>query len=141
VGETILCAHRDPAVLAELREMLRAEGWECLASDSGFDAVRLALQHYPDAMLLDVALDDLDGYAVRRAVARMQHCEASPAVFLCEDDADEHLRAFFAGGAGCLAAPFTRERVVAAVRQALAEPNEFCCGAASGTRELPVASC
>ena len=130
VRETILCAHRDPAVLPALREMLCAEGWELLVSDSGFDAVRLALQHYPDVMLLDVALRDLDGYGVRRAVAKLLHCGAPPAVFLCEGDAEDYVRAFFAGGAGCLTAPFTPERVVPVVRQVLAEPDEFCCGAA-----------
>ena len=130
MGETILCAHGDPAVLPVLRCMLVAEGWEALVSDSGFEAVRLALQHYPDVMLLDVCLRDLDGYAVRRAVAKLLPCEPPPVVFISNGNADDLLRAFFAGGAGCLSAPFTRERVVPFVRRILAEPDEFFCGIA-----------
>ena len=123
--KVVLCAHDDPAVLLELRRALHGAGYLPIATGSGFDAVRLALQEYPDLLLLDVSLRDLDGYAVRRAVAKLLHCEPPPAVFLNDGTDEDALRSFFAGAAGCTGRPFTPQTVLEAVRQAFLPPRAF----------------
>lgn len=123
--KVVLCAHDDPAVLRELRRALRGAGYLPVAAASGFDAVRLALEEYPDLLLLDVFLRDLDGYAVRRAIAKLLPCAPPPAVFLSDGTDDDMLRAFFAGAAECVGRPLTPRAVLDAVRLAFAHPGEF----------------
>jgi CheY-like chemotaxis protein len=49
--------------------VLRAHGYEPLLATSGADGVRLALEHRPDLVLLDIRMPHMDGYEV---VARLK---------------------------------------------------------------------
>jgi CheY-like chemotaxis protein len=44
--------------------VLRAHGYEPLLATSGADGVRLALEHRPDLVLLDIRMPHMDGYEV-----------------------------------------------------------------------------
>jgi CheY-like chemotaxis protein len=44
--------------------VLRAHGYDPLLATSGADGVRLALEHRPDLVLLDIRMPHMDGYEV-----------------------------------------------------------------------------
>ena len=44
-----------------LRDILRHQGYVTLEAGSGRDAVRLAIEHRPDLVLMDIRLPDIDG--------------------------------------------------------------------------------
>jgi CheY-like chemotaxis protein len=44
--------------------VLRAHGYEPLLATNGADGVRLALEHRPDLVLLDIRMPHMDGYEV-----------------------------------------------------------------------------
>ena len=46
------------------RDVLRAAGYETLEATTGGQALKLAVEHVPDLVLLDVGLPDIDGVAV-----------------------------------------------------------------------------
>jgi two-component system cell cycle response regulator DivK len=46
------------------RDVLRAAGYETLEATTGAQALKLAVEHDPDLVLLDVGLPDIDGVAV-----------------------------------------------------------------------------
>jgi two-component system cell cycle response regulator DivK len=46
------------------RDVLRAAGYETLEATTGGQALKLAVEHDPDLVLLDVGLPDIDGVAV-----------------------------------------------------------------------------
>jgi two-component system cell cycle response regulator DivK len=46
------------------RDVLRAAGYETLEATTGGQALKLAVEHDPDLVLLDVGLPDIDGIAV-----------------------------------------------------------------------------
>ena len=115
--KVILCADSDPRVLGRLCRLLGGAGYGTLACGSGFDALRMALQYHPDILILDAALNDLDGWSALHAIYRMLPASRPPALILGRD-AGDLLRAELAGAAGCVVKPFTETTLAAAVSRA-----------------------
>lgn len=61
---TILHIEDDPQSLLLVRKLLVAAGHKVLESSSGIDGARMAQEHRPDLVLLDINIPDLDGYEV-----------------------------------------------------------------------------
>jgi len=112
----VLCVDDDAAILQLLDRITRQAGCLPITADNGWDAVCLALQYYPDVLLLDILLPDIDGYEVMKAVARLSAVSAPPAILITGRLNDNHeRRCEFAGAAGFIAKPFTAEQVIAAI--------------------------
>ncbi|OLT15223.1 DNA-binding response regulator [Serinicoccus sp. CUA-874] len=106
----------DEAHLTELLSMaLRYEGWEVRVAGTGMDAVRVAREFSPDAVVLDMMLPDFDGLEVLR---RMRAGEPDvPVLFLTAKDAvEDRVAGLTAGGDDYVTKPFSLEEVVARVR-------------------------
>lgn len=95
---------------------LERAGWETLSAEDGATGVRTAVAERPDAILLDVVMEGLDGPAT---LAQLRSDEATrdiPVLYLTAK-ADE---AFDAGDAqGVLAKPFDVGSLAGAVADAL----------------------
>ncbi len=61
---TILHIEDDPQSLLLVRKLLQAAGHRVLETASGIEGARLANEHRPDLVLLDINIPDLDGYEV-----------------------------------------------------------------------------
>lgn len=59
----ILCVDDDTIVLTALKDIL-SENHRCMLSKSGMDALELIEKEEPDLIILDILLDDLDGFEV-----------------------------------------------------------------------------
>ncbi|WP_151524240.1 response regulator transcription factor [Serinicoccus kebangsaanensis] len=106
----------DEAHLTELLSMaLRYEGWQVRTAGSGMEAVRVAREFGPDAVVLDMMLPDFDGLEVLR---RMRAAEPEvPVLFLTAKDAvEDRVAGLTAGGDDYVTKPFSLEEVVARVR-------------------------
>ena len=106
----------DEPTLADLVSMaLRYEGWEVRGAGTGSDAVRVARQFEPDAVVLDVMLPDVNGLEVMR---RMRAGGADvPVLFLTARDAvEDRVAGLTAGGDDYVTKPFSLEEVVARLR-------------------------
>src|SRR5688572_9243148 len=88
----------DETSLSELLSMaLRYEGWDVRSAADGVTAVRVAREHRPDAVVLDVMLPDLDGIEVLRRM-RADSPEV-PVLFLTARDAvEDRVAGLTAGG-------------------------------------------
>ena len=58
---TILIVEDNDKNMKLLRDILRHQGYVTLEAGSGRDAVRLAIEHRPDLVLMDIRLPDIDG--------------------------------------------------------------------------------
>ena len=91
----------DHAGFRELARTLLEDGGYAVVGEAGdgATALRAARTLHPDAVLLDVHLPDMDGFAVAAALARE---EPAPRVVLTSADADEarRLAAAARGSAG-----------------------------------------
>ncbi|WP_166133851.1 response regulator transcription factor [Nocardioides ochotonae] len=106
----------DEANIAELISMaLRYEGWTVETALTGLDAVRIARDLRPDAVVLDMMLPDLDGLEV---LSRMRaHDPDVPVVFLTAKDAvEDRITGLTAGGDDYVTKPFSLEELVARLR-------------------------
>jgi two-component system OmpR family response regulator len=106
----------DEPTLTELLSMaLRYEGWEVRAAGAGAEAVRMAREFRPDAVVLDVMLPDFDGLEVLRRLRADD--DDVPVLFLTAKDAvEERIAGLTAGGDDYVTKPFSLEEVVARLR-------------------------
>ena len=106
----------DESSLTELLSMaLRYEGWEVSTAASGLEAVQIARQVRPDAIVLDIMLPDFDGLEVMRRIRTEQ--PDIPVIFLTAKDAlDDRISGLTAGGDDYVTKPFSLEELVARLR-------------------------
>ncbi|TNM68122.1 response regulator transcription factor [Streptomyces sp. NP160] len=111
----VLVVDDEPDLADVLSTVLRGEGFECRVAHSGSAAVREAEAFAPDAVVLDVMLPDLDGFAVLERLRR-----ADPAVavlFLTARSAlEDRVTGIRLGGDDYLTKPFHLEEVVVRLR-------------------------
>ena len=58
---TILIVEDNEKNMKLARDVLRAKGYDTLEAVNGEDGVRLALEHKPDMVLMDIQLPDING--------------------------------------------------------------------------------
>jgi two-component system OmpR family response regulator len=106
----------DEVTLAELVSMaLRYEGWEVRSAADGRNAVRVAREFRPDAVVLDIMLPDFDGLEVLRRMRT--EAPKLPVLFLTAKDAvEDRIAGLTAGGDDYVTKPFSLEEVVLRLR-------------------------
>jgi two-component system OmpR family response regulator len=106
----------DEAGLTDLLSMaLRYEGWEVRTAGDGQQALKIAREFRPDAIVLDIMLPDIDGLQVLQRVRADGH--ETPVLFLtAKDSLDDRIAGLTAGGDDYVTKPFSLEEVVARLR-------------------------
>ncbi|WP_282595165.1 response regulator transcription factor [Naasia sp. SYSU D00057] len=106
----------DEATLTDLLSMaLRYEGWEVKTAGDGRQALALAREFKPDAIVLDIMLPDIDGLQVLQRV-RADGTD-TPVLFLtAKDSLDDRITGLTAGGDDYVTKPFSLEELVARLR-------------------------
>ena len=67
----------DEQMLTDLLAMaLRMEGWEVRTASSGMEALQVAREFEPDALVLDIMMPDLDGMAVLKRLREVRQPRA-----------------------------------------------------------------
>jgi two-component system OmpR family response regulator len=106
----------DERSLTDLLKMaLKYEGWEIRTAETGRQALEVAREFRPDALVLDIMLPDIDGMAV---LSRLRaDGDDVPVLFLTAKDAlDDRIAGLTAGGDDYVTKPFSLEEVVARLR-------------------------
>ncbi|WP_147919226.1 response regulator [Ruania zhangjianzhongii] len=92
-----------PLIRTGLRALLEAEdGIEVLAEGAdGYDGVRLAEEHHPDVVLMDIQMPGMDGIEATRQIAARSALNETRVVILTNYGLDEYVfNALRAGAAG-----------------------------------------
>lgn len=107
--------------VAILSEMVSAEGAEVRQAESGEAALRQArLQPYPDLILLDIMMPEMDGHAVLAELRRTPGTRDIPVIFVSAlDSLQEEERGLLEGAADYLFKPVKFPILVARVRAQL----------------------
>lgn len=63
-GMKLLIVDDDPGVIKVLRRSLEAEGYQVSVASTGQDAIEIAKREPFDSIILDIVLEDLDGFQV-----------------------------------------------------------------------------
>ncbi|MFT4134881.1 response regulator transcription factor [Microbacterium sp.] len=106
----------DEQMLTDLLSMaLRMEGWEVRTAPSGLEALTVAREYAPDALVLDIMMPGLDGMGVLQRLRRSGN--DVPVLFLtAKDSVSDRVAGLTAGGDDYVTKPFSLEEVVARLR-------------------------
>ncbi|WP_166351257.1 ANTAR domain-containing response regulator [Phytoactinopolyspora limicola] len=120
----VLVAEDESLIRLDLIEMLREEGYDVVAEAAdGETAVRLAEEHRPDLVMMDVKMPVLDGVSAAERIARQR---IAPVLFLTAfSQRDLVERAREAGAMAYLVKPFSKADLVPAIEMALSRHEEI----------------
>ena len=114
----MLAVDDEPSLTELLSMAMRYEGWNPSTAASGSEAVRVAREVHPDAVVLDLMLPDFDGLEVMRRIRAEQ--PEIPVIFLTAKDAvSDRINGLTAGGDDYVTKPFSVEEVMARLRALL----------------------
>ncbi|MFN8077689.1 MAG: response regulator transcription factor [Kineosporiaceae bacterium] len=114
----LLVVDDEPSIRELLTASLRFAGFDVVGAADGNEALKLAEQHRPDLVVLDVMLPDLDGFAVTRRLR--ERGRQMPVLFLtARDETQDKIQGLTVGGDDYVTKPFSLEEVVARIRAIL----------------------
>jgi twitching motility two-component system response regulator PilG len=98
--------------------MLSKEGCEVITANDGFEALSLIHKHEPDLIFVDIMMPRLDGYQTCAIIKNNARFKNVPVVMLTSKDGlFDKARGRIVGSDHYLTKPFTRDELLAAVRQ------------------------
>ena len=115
---TVLVVDDEPAVRAALERALRIERYDVRLAGDGTEALALLADRSPDAIVLDVAMPDVDGLEVCRRLRAAG--DRTPVLMLTARDAvPDRVKGLDAGADDYLVKPFALEELGARLRALL----------------------
>jgi two-component system, response regulator PdtaR len=119
----VVIAEDEALIRLDLKEMLEEEGFTVVAeAGDGQEAVRLAAEHRPDVVVMDVKMPRLDGISAAEQIAAAR---TAPVVMLTAfSQADLVERASAAGVMAYVVKPFTKADLLPAIAVAASRYDE-----------------
>jgi two-component system, OmpR family, alkaline phosphatase synthesis response regulator PhoP len=112
---TILIVDDEPNIVLGLRDALEFEGFRVIAAARGDEGVSLAQAETPDAVILDLMLPDMNGYAVCEALRRVR--PQLPIVMLTARSQEmDKIRGLDSGADDYVTKPFSVNELIARMR-------------------------
>ncbi len=123
-GRLILVVDDEPDLTELLTYNLKRAGYNVLVAANGVDALRLAEEHSPDLVLLDIMMPELDGREVARRLRRSASNASVPIVMLTArgEEADE-LTGLALGADDYVVKPFSMQVLLARIEAVLRRVN------------------
>jgi DNA-binding response OmpR family regulator len=116
----ILIVEDDLDVAEMLNAYFRVQGYEVFTVNWGEDGVRAGQTLFPDLIILDIRLPDIDGYEVARRLRGDRRTSDIPIIFLTEKrDRGDRLQGFEVGADDYITKPFDVQELRLRVRNAL----------------------
>jgi two-component system, OmpR family, KDP operon response regulator KdpE len=116
-GPLILLVEDEPQMRRFLRVALEGSGYRYLEAPTGQEGLTLAVQHRPDAILLDLGLPDMDGLDL---VTNLREWSRTPVIVIsARGQETDKVAALDAGADDYLTKPFGTRELLARVRVAL----------------------
>ena len=113
----ILLVEDEPQMRRFLRVALEGSGYRYLEAATGQEGLTLAVQHRPEAILLDLGLPDMDGLDV---VMRLREWSRTPVIVIsARGQEGDKVAALDAGADDYLTKPFGTRELLARIRVAL----------------------
>jgi two-component system, cell cycle response regulator CtrA len=112
----VLIVEDDVLVAEHVDHALAADGLKPVVSASGAEGIALATLYDYDAIVVDLAVRDLAGLAVVKAIRRKRGAETVPILALSLRGVHERVAALQAGADDCLAKPFHKDELTARLK-------------------------
>jgi diguanylate cyclase (GGDEF)-like protein len=107
IKNSILVVDDEPANIISLTHILK-EKYKIIAAKNGTDGIRLAHQHKPDVILLDIIMPDKDGFEVIADLKNNSETQGIPVIFITGlTNVEDEERGLAAGAADYINKPFS----------------------------------
>lgn len=122
----ILVIEDEMLVRENILERLEVEGFDTISASNGVEGVHLAQTHYPDLIICDVMMPELDGYGVLSKLRYNLSTATIPFIFLTAKADKVDLRQGMELGADdYLTKPFTKNELLGAITTRLDKRAEI----------------
>jgi len=113
--KTILIVEDEPHIVMGLRDSLEFEGFTVISAGKGKEGIHLARAESPDAVILDLMLPDINGYAVCEELRRIN--AFMPIIMLtARSQETDKIRGLDAGADDYVTKPFSVNELIARMR-------------------------
>ena len=117
MARTILIVEDNAVDRSRLEKLLGAAGYMVRTAENGIQALAAAKQSKPDAILMDVNMPEMDGFAATRALRADASTKSIPIVLVtAKDQKADKAWGQMLGAVGYVTKPYTDEQVLAQVR-------------------------
>lgn len=83
---TILIVDDSGSQLKHLQTILEDAGYKTITASSGNEAIAVAEKHKPDAVMLDIIMEDGDGYKACRSIKKNPDTNETPIIMVSSKD-------------------------------------------------------
>jgi two-component system, cell cycle response regulator DivK len=126
MNETILIIEDNEQNMYLMKFLLERNGFPVIEAPSAADGIAKALSLKPQAVLLDIQLPDMDGYAVARHLRTFEDIEAMPIIAVTSYAmVGDREAAMAAGCTGYIEKPINPDTFIDQLRQYLSERKEI----------------
>ena len=80
MAKTVLIVEDNELNMKLFRDLLEAHGYQTVGTSNGREALRLAREHHPDLILMDIQLPEVSGLEVTRWIKDDAELRATPVV-------------------------------------------------------------
>ena len=131
MAQTILIIDDDIDTLKLVGIMLERKGFRILASTTGEKGLKLANKEYPDLVLLDVMIPDINGYEIARSLRSDPATENTPIImFTARSQVDDKVEGLEAGADAYITKPARPRELFAQVNSVLKRTPQRTAGSA-----------
>ena len=117
-GLRILVVDDSATIRRSAESMLTAEGYDVVTAENGFEALSKVARHNPNLIFVDIMMPRLDGYQTCAIIKNNTQYRSTPVVMLTSKDGlFDQARGRVVGSDLYLTKPFTKEELLAAVKQ------------------------
>ncbi len=118
--QRILVVEDHPDNRRILRDLLTSAGFEVIEALTGLQGIRMARQHHPDLIVMDVQLPELDGLGATRSIKADPDLRSIPLLIATSYAlSGDQAKAEAAGADAYIAKPFSPRSLLAIVRRLL----------------------
>ena len=120
MSDTILIIEDNEQNFYLMRFLLEKSGYTVIGAETGREGVEKALRHVPRAILLDIQLPEMDGYAVAAELKKHKELEGMPIIAVTSYAmVGDRERIMTAGATGYIEKPINPETFVADIARHL----------------------
>ena len=120
MSDTLLIIEDNEQNFYMMRFLLEKNGFTVIGAENGREGIEMALRHKPQAILLDIQLPEMDGYAVAAELKKHDELEGVPIIAVTSYAmVGDRERILAAGATGYIEKPINPETFVAEIAQYL----------------------
>lgn len=124
--KTILVIENDPDISDNLHSIFRRSGFNVVIASNGQNGLEKAFSNYPDLIVCNTKLPDLDGYSVLEELTKSDMTRTIPFIFLsANSDSSHHRRGMTLGADDYITIPFNADDILNSVKTRIDKFKNF----------------